>query len=247
MRCVEMHDWPAWLKPATEIFFAAVSISPSASMMTGALFPSSRFTFFFGARWRMPHPTSGEPVKVISAMSGSSTIAFPTVAPPPVTMWSCSGGQAAFVEQQPRERDCRQGRLARGLQHDGTARRDRGCELVRDEVQREVERRDCADHADRHAHRERELSRADFARVERHHLARQRARRDRRERERRRAPLRLDARGLDRLRRFLRDQPRQLLGALGQRAARRDPRSARAATAAAVPSRAPPSRRQRPG
>ena len=80
-RWVEMQDWPAWLNPATEIFVAAVVQSPSGSMITGALLPSSRPTFLRGAGPRIPQPTSGEPVNVIIAMSGWSTMALPTVAP----------------------------------------------------------------------------------------------------------------------------------------------------------------------
>ena len=41
----------------------------------------------------MPQPTSGEPVNVISAMSGWSTIALPTVPPPPVTTLRCPAGR----------------------------------------------------------------------------------------------------------------------------------------------------------
>ena len=84
-RWVRMQLWPAWLNPATLIFAAAVCQSPSASMITGALLPSSRPTRLRAARARMPQPTSGEPVKVMSATSGWSTIALPTVPPPPVT------------------------------------------------------------------------------------------------------------------------------------------------------------------
>ncbi len=57
-----MHDCPAWLNPATLIFAAAVARSVPGSMMTGALLPSSSPTFLRGARARIPHPTSGEPV-----------------------------------------------------------------------------------------------------------------------------------------------------------------------------------------
>ena len=64
-----MHDWPAWLKPATLSLAAAPRQSPSGSMITGLLLPSSRLTFLRGARSRMPQPTSGEPVKVIRATS----------------------------------------------------------------------------------------------------------------------------------------------------------------------------------
>ena len=80
-----MQDWPAWLKPATETFVAAAATSPLGSMIRGALLPSSRPTFLRGAWALIPQPTSGEPVNVIIAMSSWSTIAFPTVPPPPVT------------------------------------------------------------------------------------------------------------------------------------------------------------------
>ena len=62
-------------------------------------------------------------------------------------------------EQQRRER-----RLRRRLQHDGAAGGERGRELVRDEVAREVERRDRADDPDRLAHREAELALAGLRR-----------------------------------------------------------------------------------
>ena len=48
MRCVEMHDWPACEKPATDTFLAAVSTSALGSMISGALLPSSRPTFLRG-------------------------------------------------------------------------------------------------------------------------------------------------------------------------------------------------------
>ena len=71
---------------------AAVSTSPSGSMITGALLPSSSPTFLCGARALMPQPTSGEPVNVMSAMSGSSTMALPTEPPLPVTTLRCPLG-----------------------------------------------------------------------------------------------------------------------------------------------------------
>ncbi len=40
----------------------------------------------------MPHPTSGDPVNVMSATSGCSTSALPTVPPPPVTTLRWPGG-----------------------------------------------------------------------------------------------------------------------------------------------------------
>ena len=93
MRCVEMQLCPAWENPATLIFAAADAQSLSASMITGALLPSSRPTFLRGARALIPHPTSGDPVNVIRATSSWSTRALPTVDPPPVTTCSHSSGR----------------------------------------------------------------------------------------------------------------------------------------------------------
>src|ERR671912_690688 len=88
-----MQDWPAWLKPATLSFAAAPRQSPSGSMMTGLLLPSSRLTFLRAARSRIPQPTSGEPVNVIIATSRCITSGSPTAAPPPVTTLSHPGGR----------------------------------------------------------------------------------------------------------------------------------------------------------
>ena len=92
-RWVEMQLCPAWENPATRILLAAVFQSLSASMITGALLPSSRPTRLRGALARMPQPTSGDPVNVIMAMSGCSTMALPTVLPPPVTTCRYSAGR----------------------------------------------------------------------------------------------------------------------------------------------------------
>ena len=86
-----MQDWPAWLNPATLILAAAVAQSPSGSMTTGALLPSSRPTFLVAARARMPQPTGGEPVKVIMATSGCST-RWLAVDPAQGTTFSHPGG-----------------------------------------------------------------------------------------------------------------------------------------------------------
>ena len=53
MRWVEMQLWPAWQKPATLIFVGRRRQSPSGSMMTGALLPSSSPTFLRGAAARI--------------------------------------------------------------------------------------------------------------------------------------------------------------------------------------------------
>ena len=80
-----MHDWPAWVKPEPASFVAASSRSASACTITGVEFPSSRATSLRGWRCRMPQPTGGLPVKEIIGTSGWSTIALPTVPPPPMT------------------------------------------------------------------------------------------------------------------------------------------------------------------
>ena len=56
------------------------------------------------------------------------------------------------------EEERRERRRRRGLQHDGAARGERGRDLVGDEVEREVERRDRADDPDRQPQGQRELS-----------------------------------------------------------------------------------------
>ena len=109
-----------------------------------------------------------------------------------------AGRESGFLlelgEEQRRER-----RRARGLEHDRAAGGERGGELVRDEVAREVEGRDRADDADRPAQRERDLALAGLRRVHRDDVAGELARFDRGERVGRDGPRRLDARGLDRL------------------------------------------------
>ena len=87
-----MHDWPAWLKPATAIFVAAATRSPSGSRITGALFPSSRPTFLRGALaldapadlGRAGERDHGDVVVVDERV--------PTVPPLPVTTFSRPGG-----------------------------------------------------------------------------------------------------------------------------------------------------------
>ena len=91
-------------------------------------------------------------------MSSWSTSALPTVEPPPVTTCSHSGRQPAVVDQQLGEGDPAERRLAGRLEHDRAAGGDGRRQLVGDEVEREVERADRPDDADRHAQREAELA-----------------------------------------------------------------------------------------
>ena len=177
---------------------AAVSTSASAATITGVALPSSRLIFFFGARSLRPQPTPLEPVKVIALTRSSSTSTSPI-----------SGGGAGD-DVQPARRKARlilelceeQGRERRGacgLEHHRAPSGERGGELVRDQIEREVERRDRADDADRAAQREAQLALAGLGRIHRHHLAGELARLDRGERVGGHGALGLDPRGLERL------------------------------------------------
>ena len=194
MRWVEMHDWPACENPATDTFLAdgrdvgtrlddqrRVVAELEADLLAGGAGADAPTDFGrTGERDERDVGVIDDRVADGAAAAGHDV--------------EVAGGQAALVEQQARERDCRQRSLARGLQHHRATGCDRGRELVRDEVEREVERADRADHTDRHAQGERELPFAGRARVHRHHLAAQRAGRDRREREGGHRALRFDAR-----------------------------------------------------
>ena len=166
-----MQLWPANENALAASFDAASSRSASASTITGVALPSSSATFLRAARSRSFQPTSEEPVNVISFTRSSSTRTSPISAARAREDVEPTRGQAGLVlelgEQQRRER-----RLGGRLQHDGAARGERRSDLVRDEVEREVERGDCADHTDRAAQRERELPDAGLRRIHRHHVAR---------------------------------------------------------------------------
>ena len=168
------------------------------------------------ARARIAHPTSGEPVKVMKATSGWSTMALPTVPPPPVTTLSCSAGRPHSSMSRSARAMAEKRRLARRLQHDGAPRGDGRRQLVGHEVEREVERADGAHDSDRQAEREAELALPRGRRVERHHLAGQLAGLGGRELERAHGPLGLDPRRLDRLGRLVGDRAAELLGPLGE-------------------------------
>src|SRR3954447_8775766 len=109
------------------------------------------------------------------------------------------GRQTAVVDQHLRESNRAERCLAGRLQHHWATGGDGRRQLVSNEVQREVERRDRADNADGHAQREAELAFAGCERVEWHHLARQLARFGRGELKRADGTLCFAPCGLDRL------------------------------------------------
>ena len=216
-----MQDWPAWLKPATEILRGR-----DLEVRVG-LEDHGRVVAELEAHLLARGPRPDAPPDVGGAGEGDhrdvrvvdERVADGGTAPGHDVQMT--RGQVALVEQELGERDRRQRGLARGLEHHGAAGRDGGRELVRHQVQREVERADGAHHADRHPQRERELSFADVGRVHRDHLAGQAPGLDRGERERGHRAPRLDARGLDRLCGFLGDDARERLHAV-----REEPRGA---------------------
>ena len=127
--------------------------------MTGVALPSSSSTFLRAARSRSFQPTSAEPVKLISFTRSSSTQTSPIVGGRPDDDVEPARREPRFqLELGQGERGERS--LAGRLQHDRAPGRECGRDLVGDEVERKVERRDGGDDPERHAHREAQLSRA---------------------------------------------------------------------------------------
>ena len=127
---------------------AASSRSASAATITGVALPSSRFTRLRGARSRSFQPTRGR--------AGERDELHALVLDEHVA--DLARGPADDVEPARREARLRlelgeekrgERRLRRRLQDDRAAGGERRRDLVRDEVEREVERRDRADDADR--------------------------------------------------------------------------------------------------
>ena len=80
------------------------------------------------------------------------------------------GQHIAFGENLADDQRAERG-LARGLQHEGAADRDGWCDLVRGEIEREIEGRDEAARPHRHALPDRLIAGGSFRNVERHDLA----------------------------------------------------------------------------
>ena len=210
-----MQLWPANENAFAASRVATSSRSASASTITGVALPSSSLTRLRGARSASFQPTSPEPVNVIARTRSSSTRTSPISDAGPTSTFSQPGGRPASVIEL-REQERRERRLRRGLEHDRAAGRERRRDLVRDEVEREVEGRDRADDADRTAQRERELAGAGLRSVHRDHLAGELPRLDRGERERGHRARRLDPGSLERLAGLGGDRLRDLLVAAAE-------------------------------
>ncbi len=130
------------------------------------------------------------------------------------------GGQAALVDEQGGEGDGAQGRLRRRLEDDGATGGDRRSELVGDEVEGEVERRDRPDDTDRNAHGEPDLALAGGDRIEGDDLTGERAGLGGGELERPDGALRFDPCRADRLGSLGCNRPGELLLAFAEQAGR---------------------------
>ena len=106
-------------------------------------------------------------------------------------------------------------RLRRGSQHDRVSRGERGRDLVRHEIEGEVERRDAGDRAERHAAHVRDAAVVPGDPVERHDLPVDPLRLLGGDRERECGAVDFDARGADRLSRLERDRARKFVAARG--------------------------------
>ena len=217
MRWIEMQLWPACEKAWICALSAAVSQSPSSLTISGALEPSSRLTFLCGTEERMSQPTSAEPVKVSARVSSCSTIALPTSLPGPGIDVQPAVGHAGLGQDlgQLQRRDRR---LPGRLQDHRVAGRERGAELVGDEVEREVEGADRADDPVGHAHHDAELARAGRRRRPSAPSRRSACGLDGGEGQGVDAAARLDLRGLHRLAGLGGDRQRQVVDPLGDQA-----------------------------
>ncbi len=121
----------------------------SASTIQAALPPNSSTTFFLPARAFRSQPTAGEPVNE-SSLKRSSVVnrSAPSRCAGRIENAPC--GQIGFGQHLADDQRSN-GRATGRLEHEGTADRQRRRDLVRGQVQREIERRDEGTWPDRHA------------------------------------------------------------------------------------------------
>ena len=179
--------------------------------MTPALPPSSSTTFFLPARSFIRQPTDGEPVKVSSLKRGSATIRSPSsrvigrieTEPAGTPADSMISATVSIVS----------GSLDGGFRTMGLPEAMAGRELVGGQVEREVERADGRDRADREAPGDADAILRRRHQVERDELAGHPLRLLGPEAEGQRRPVHLDQRVADRLARLEGDQSAELLAA----------------------------------
>ena len=144
-----MQLWPANENACWASFDAVSSRSASASTRTGVELPSSSVTFLRAARPRSSQPTPLEPVNVIMRTRSSSTSTSPISEAGPTRTFSQPAREPGLLLSSARRR-AESGVWLAGFEDDRAPGREGGGDLVRDEVEREVERADRADDADRH-------------------------------------------------------------------------------------------------
>ena len=163
----------------------------------------------------MLQPTGADPVKVIAPMRSSSTIALPDLRARAADDLQPVLGEPRVVEDLS-QLDRGDRGLAGGLQDDGVSGSDRGTELVPDQVEREVEGTDRADHAVGDADHDAELAAlTGRAGLHRDRMAGEGPGGDGRELHGRDAALGLGPACLHRLARLSGDRHRQVVLALG--------------------------------
>ena len=151
-RCTEMQIWPELANPPATTRCTARSRLASSSTMVAELLPSSSVTIFMPASLAICRPTGGLPVKLTMLVRSSVTILLPMVRPGADDDLEHAVGQAG-LGQQLRQPQRGERRVGGRLEHDGVAAGQRRRDLVRHQVEREVERRDGGDHAARLADR----------------------------------------------------------------------------------------------
>ena len=208
-----MQIWPEFAKPPATTRCRARSRLASSSTMVAELLPSSSVTIFMPASLAICRPTGGLPVKLTMLVRSSVTISCPMVEPGADHDLQHAGRQAGLGEQFG-EAERRERRGGRRLEHDGVAAGQRRRDLVRHQVEREVERRDGGDHAARLADGPAEAVLAAGVGVHLHQVAGGALGLLGGPAEGGGAAPRLDARVLERLAALGRDEARDLLGVL---------------------------------
>ena len=151
MRVHAVQVWPPLMKQLASPTLTALARSASSSTTKALLPPSSSDDLLDRVGGRPPCtrlPAAVEPVKDTMSTSGWAAIASPTTGPSPVTRLKTPGGRPTSLEDLG-QREGRQRRDLRRLEHDGAAGGERRGDLGDDLVQRVVPRRDRADDADR--------------------------------------------------------------------------------------------------
>ena len=144
-RCTETQDWPGLVGCRTSRCARRPSRGPadddqSAQTSAAALPPSSSVTCLCGTACGSRAPTGPDPVNDTTGSRGSATRAGARSSGTTTTD-TAPGGRSVSANSSPSSR-ADERRLGRRLEHDRRADGDRGRELVRHQVEREVERRD---------------------------------------------------------------------------------------------------------